>query len=123
MLNLSEYQNRFIPQNVAYMGGSLDGSTVRAVLEANGYEVISNRDTGSNGEAVTACGFIVSTNGYVHKNESLKYNVIQKNGVGESIVLFRGTQVDCIKYLRSHFPTTSVAQLIACGTKITRGEA
>lgn len=52
-----------------------------------------------------------------------QYNIVQNNGVGESIVLFTGSQVDCIKYLRSHFPTTSVAALMWCGTKIVRKEA
>lgn len=46
---------------------SLDGSCVKAWLESIGYEVILYRDRGRYGEAVTSCGFSVSTNGYVSK--------------------------------------------------------
>lgn len=43
---------------------TLDGSDVAAWLTKIGYTVIKNRDTGRNGEATTACGLCVSTNGY-----------------------------------------------------------
>lgn len=43
---------------------TLDGSDVAEWLERHGYAVVSNRDTGRNGEATTACGMNVSTNGY-----------------------------------------------------------
>lgn len=46
----------------------LDGRGCRSFLESLGYTVISNRDTGANGEAVTACGLVLSTNGYVHRD-------------------------------------------------------
>lgn len=68
MFVLASYENQYIPQQGAtYIDNALDGSGVRKFLEARGYTVISNRDTGRNGEAVTACGFVVSTNGYVHR--------------------------------------------------------
>jgi hypothetical protein len=46
---------------------TLDGSDVAQWLKQNGYTVTSNRDTGRNGIAITACGFSVSTNGHVAK--------------------------------------------------------
>jgi hypothetical protein len=55
----------FLPNQVSANFRTLDGSCVRAYLEGLGYTVVSNRDTGRNGEATTACGITVSTNGYV----------------------------------------------------------
>jgi len=56
---LPNYLSDQIPQN-------LDGSGCREFLEAYGYTVASNRDTGRNGEAVTSCGLVLSTNGYIY---------------------------------------------------------
>lgn len=47
---------------------TLDGSDVKTWLESQGYVVVSNRDTGRNGIAVTACGIEVSTNGFVSRS-------------------------------------------------------
>ena len=58
--------NGFLPNEISANFRSLDGSCVRAFLESQGYQVVSNRDTGRNGEATTSCGITVSTNGYVH---------------------------------------------------------
>lgn len=47
----------------------LDGVGCRRYLEHHGYEVVSNRDTGGHGEAVTACGLVLSTNGYISRQQ------------------------------------------------------
>ena len=46
---------------------TLDGSDIKAWLEAQGYKVAENRDAGRNGIAITECGMQVSTNGYISK--------------------------------------------------------
>lgn len=46
---------------------TLDGSDVAAWLVEAGYTVTGYRDTGRNGQAETACGLVVSTNGYITK--------------------------------------------------------
>lgn len=43
----------------------LDGSEARRYLEEKGFEVVGNHDTGNNGEALTKCGVLLSTNGFV----------------------------------------------------------
>ena len=58
-------KNGFLPNEVSATFRSLDGSCVKAWLESQGFVVVSNRDTGRNGVAVTECGLTVSTNGYV----------------------------------------------------------
>jgi len=58
----------FLPYPVSNeIGSALDGSGVRQFLEAAGFQVASNRDTGRNGEAITVCGIVLSTNGYACK--------------------------------------------------------
>jgi hypothetical protein len=60
----------FLPNRIADAAGlhtDLDGSAARAFLEAAGFNVIDNRDTGRNGLATTACGIKLSTNGYCYR--------------------------------------------------------
>ena len=57
----------FLQANGITCFNSLDGSDVAVWLTSQGYEVIGNRDTGKSGQAITACGICVSTNGYTHK--------------------------------------------------------
>lgn len=45
----------------------LDGQHARQFLTGLGFEVISRGDNGRNGFAETACGIILSTNGYIHR--------------------------------------------------------
>ena len=59
----------FLPSYGETCFRTLDGIDVARWLEAQGYDVASNRDTGRNGEAITTCGIVVSTNGYVHKKQ------------------------------------------------------
>jgi hypothetical protein len=59
--------NTFLPSHGDTAFRTLDGSDVAAWLERQGYMVVSYRDTGRNGLAITECGFAVSTNGYVTK--------------------------------------------------------
>lgn len=44
----------------------LDASYARKWLEDRGYEVIASGDLGTNGIAVTKCGWNLSTNGFVY---------------------------------------------------------
>ena len=64
---LAEFVGRHIPQTGATCFLSLDGSDVAAWLTSNGYTVTDHHDTGRNGVAITACGYRVSTNGYVSR--------------------------------------------------------
>jgi len=57
---LPRYLSDSIPQDV-------DGSGCREFLTRHGYTVLSNNDTGRNGQAITACGVLLSTNGYVRR--------------------------------------------------------
>ena len=43
----------------------LDGDSARAFFEANGYTVVASGDLGTNGVAVTECGWVLSTNGHL----------------------------------------------------------
>ena len=65
MINLNEYNGRFLPNYGETAFNTLDGLDVAAWLQSQGYIVVSNGDTGHNGYAETACGWRVSTNGYV----------------------------------------------------------
>jgi len=67
MTNLNDFNNKFLPREGITCFKSLDGSDVANWLTSIGETVVSNRDTGGHGEAVTESGFVVSTNGYVHK--------------------------------------------------------
>jgi len=60
-------KGRFIPSYGETAFNTLDGSDVAAWLQSHGYTVVSNGDTGRNGYAETACGWYVSTNGYVRR--------------------------------------------------------
>lgn len=66
-IKLEEFAGKFLPDNVAGRFHTLDGSCVAEYLKMLGYAVLSNQNTGRNGEATTENGFIVSTNGYVCK--------------------------------------------------------
>ena len=57
----------FLPSSISDQFRSLDGADVAAWLASQGYKVLFHEDTGRNGEAVTACGWVVSTNGYCHR--------------------------------------------------------
>lgn len=61
------YVGRFLPSEGETAFKTLDGSDVAAWLRRNGYKVTRNGDTGRNGYAETACGYHVSTNGYVSR--------------------------------------------------------
>ena len=67
MVNLNEYEGRHLRSDGETCFNSLDGSDVAAWLKSKGYTVVSNGDTGRNGYAETACGWRVSTNGYVRR--------------------------------------------------------
>jgi len=45
----------------------LDGKHAREFLEALGFEVVSNVDTGTRGRVQTACGLDLSTNGHISR--------------------------------------------------------
>jgi len=45
----------------------LDGANARRYLESRGFEVVRNYDCGNNGWALTSCGIVLSTNGFIHK--------------------------------------------------------
>jgi hypothetical protein len=80
--DLSSYEGKYIPQSGdTYIDNALDGSGVRKFLEQRGYKVISNRDTGRNGEAVTACGYCVSTNGHVSFSREGALAIIKATGL------------------------------------------
>ena len=49
----------------------LDAAHARAFLEAKGFEVIKNYDTGFNGWAITSCGIKLSTNGFLSRIEGV----------------------------------------------------
>jgi hypothetical protein len=58
----------FLPSSIGYREcADINGTEARRFLESAGFVVVSNRDTGRNGEAVTACGIALSTNGYCHR--------------------------------------------------------
>jgi len=67
MVNLNEYEGRWLPSYGETCFNTLDGSDVAAWLQSQGYTVVSNGDTGRYGYAVTACGWHVSTNGHVSR--------------------------------------------------------
>jgi hypothetical protein len=63
---LEKHNERFLPHSISDKFNTMNGSCVAKWLESIGEEVVSHKDTGRNGEAVTESGFVVSTNGYVH---------------------------------------------------------
>lgn len=59
---------QFLPSSLGYREcADLNGTEARRFLESAGFHVVSNRDTGRNGEAVTDCGIVLSSNGYCHR--------------------------------------------------------
>lgn len=56
----------------------LDGSYARKWLEDLGYNVIANGDVGTNGIAVTECGWNLSTNGFIYHKPSAALNYIAR---------------------------------------------
>lgn len=60
----------FVPRGLGYVDcADLDGTAARRFLEAAGFEVIENGDTGHNGYALTKDGILLSTNGYIYRTE------------------------------------------------------
>lgn len=58
----------FLPADSGYEAfADLNGGFARKWLESKGFKVVSNRDAGRNGVAVTECGIYLSTNGYIHR--------------------------------------------------------
>ena len=66
-INLADMVGGFIPAYNETCFRTMDGEDVAEWLTAQGYEVVSCRDTGRNGLAVTKDGYQVSTNGYVSR--------------------------------------------------------
>ena len=64
-INLDEFVGKYLPSEGPTCFHTLDGSDVAAWLNAQGYKVTRNGDTGRNGFAETADGYRISTNGYV----------------------------------------------------------
>lgn len=57
----------FLPSSLGYREcADLDGSEARRFLEAAGFTVVKNYDTGRNGIAITEEGIHLSTNGYCY---------------------------------------------------------
>ena len=63
----SYVNNSWLPSDGETCFRTLDGADVAAFLTRAGYTVVRNYDTGRNGQAETACGLIVSTNGRVSR--------------------------------------------------------
>lgn len=58
----------FLPEDVFKPFVDLDGASAKAFFEANGYTVAAHGDIGTNGVAVTTCGWTLSTNGHLSYN-------------------------------------------------------
>jgi hypothetical protein len=56
--------NTHLPRHVFRPYADLDGTNARKFLESAGFEVIENHDNGLYGQATTADGYRLSTNGY-----------------------------------------------------------
>lgn len=57
----------YLPASLGFREcADLNGTAARHFLEEAGFNVISSRDCGGYGEAVTAEGITLSTNGYCH---------------------------------------------------------
>ena len=67
MVRVEDFIGGFLPNRISAGFRTLDGSDVARWLDWNGYDVIGNWDTGTQGRAVTRCGLSVSTNGYVYR--------------------------------------------------------
>lgn len=65
MMDLHEYEGRYLPSQGATCFLSLDGSDVYAWMVSQGLEACSHRDLGTHGAAFTKDGFKVSTSTYV----------------------------------------------------------
>jgi hypothetical protein len=66
MMNLQNFLGKYLPDEwMNSFPSDLDGTNLKGFLEANGFTVVENGDTGSYGFARTEEGYIVSTNGYV----------------------------------------------------------
>jgi hypothetical protein len=82
---LQTYENTFLPcpisdaWHAAKSEDLMDGTVVADWLRSIGETVISNRDTGRNGEASTASGYTVSTNGYVFSTHNDELSEIMSN--------------------------------------------
>ena len=63
----------FLPSEGDTCFRSLDGEDIAEYLIKHGYLVIRHFDTGSNGLAITACGFAVSSNGWISKVKKHPY--------------------------------------------------
>jgi len=67
--NLIANSGAFLPGDVGYKEcADLDGLTAHLFLQSLGYTVLGHRDRGSHGAAYTACGVILSTNGFVSRD-------------------------------------------------------
>ena len=66
-MNIKDYEGKYIPQTKEVSFNSVDGSDVARWLESINEVVISFKDIGTNGQAITASGYAVSTNRYVYK--------------------------------------------------------
>ena len=64
---VESYLDSHLPSDGETCFRTINGADVAAFLTRAGYTVISHRDTGRNGLAVTDCGLSVSTNGYVSR--------------------------------------------------------
>lgn len=66
---LIETRGAFLPASAGFVEhADLDGQAAHLFLQGLGYSVLGHKDVGTNGEAYTACGVILSTNGYCRRN-------------------------------------------------------
>ena len=62
-------QGGFLPREAGYRDGAdLDGLSAHLFLQSLGFVCWGHHDTGRNGIAYTACGILLSTNGYCHRD-------------------------------------------------------
>ena len=57
--------DQYLPSDIRATFHDLDGADIAAWLTLQGYDVLYHKDSKLNAIAVTACGFTVSSNGYM----------------------------------------------------------
>ncbi|MEN9419837.1 MAG: hypothetical protein RI988_3458 [Pseudomonadota bacterium] len=69
----------FLPADAGYREcADLDGQAAHLFLQALGYSVLGHQDRHTHGCAYTACGVILSTNGFVHRDINLAWKLHRK---------------------------------------------
>ena len=65
-MELNKYLKKYLPPEITSNFRDTDGHDIAVWLETIGHNVVSNKNIGEYAIAITDCGYVVDSNGYVY---------------------------------------------------------